>query len=86
MANMNMVIHDMEGKIELDDTMRRPQFKDGNKLKKFDRVVTNPMWNQDVFSETDYENDEYNRFAAGIPPHGSADWGWMQHVLASLKL
>lgn len=85
MANMNMVIHDMEGRIELDDTIRRPKFKDGNKLKKFDRVVTNPMWNQDVFSETDYENDEYNRFVAGIPPHSSADWGWMQHVLASLK-
>ena len=85
MANMNMVIHDMEGKIELDDTMRRPKFKDGNKLKKFDRVVTNPMWNQDLFSETDYENDEYNRFIAGIPPRGTADWGWMQHVLASLK-
>ncbi len=85
MANMNMVIHDMEGKIELDDTMRRPKFKDGNRLKKFDRVVTNPMWNQDVFTETDYENDEYNRFIAGIPPKSSADWGWMQHVLSSLK-
>jgi len=85
MANMNMVIHDMEGRIELDDTMRRPKFKEGNKLKRFDRVVTNPMWNQDIFTETDYENDEYNRFNAGIPPHSSADWGWMQHVLASLK-
>lgn len=85
MANMNMVIHDMEGKIELDDTMRRPKFKDGNKLKKFDRVVTNPMWNQDIFSGADYENDEYNRFVAGIPSRSSADWGWMQHVLASLK-
>lgn len=85
MANMNMVIHDMEGKIEIGDTMRHPKFKDGNKLKTFDLVITNPMWNQDAFVEKDYENDEYDRFKAGIPPNGSADWGWMQHILASLN-
>lgn len=85
MANMNMVIHDMEGKIEIGDTMKNPKFKNGDKLKKFDLVSTNPMWNQKTFIEKDYENDELDRFKAGIPPEGSADWGWAQHVLASLK-
>ena len=27
MANMNMIIHDMEGKIELGDTFKNPQFR-----------------------------------------------------------
>lgn len=85
MANMNMVIHDMEGRIEIGDTMKTPRFKDGNKLEQFDLVVTNPMWNQKTFVEKDYENDELDRFKAGIPPTSSADWGWAQHVLASLK-
>ena len=85
MANMNMVIHDMEGKIEIGDTMKNPKFKEGNKLKRFDLVVTNPMWNQDTFVEKDYENDELDRFKAGIPPASKADWGWVQHILASLK-
>ena len=85
MANMNMVIHDMEGKIEIGDTMKNPKFKEGNKLKKFDLVITNPMWNQDTFEKKDYENDEFDRFKAGIPPSDKADWGWVQHVLASLK-
>ncbi|TVM03916.1 MAG: DNA methyltransferase [Candidatus Brocadia sp. WS118] len=85
MANMNMVIHDMEGRIEIGDTMKIPRFKDGNKLEQFDLVVTNPMWNQKTFVEKDYENDELDRFKAGIPPTSSADWGWAQHVLASMK-
>ena len=30
-----------------------------------------------------YENDPYERFARD-PPSSSADWGWVQHMLASL--
>jgi type I restriction enzyme M protein len=85
MANMNMVIHDMEGKIEIGDTMNNPKFRESHKLKKFDLIVANPMWNQKSFTEKEYENDELDRFKAGIPPQSSADWGWMQHILASLK-
>lgn len=32
-----------------------------------------------------YENDPYHRFEFGAPPSSSADWGWIQHMLASLK-
>ncbi len=87
MANMNMIIHDMEGKIELGDTFHNPKFREHGKLKTFDRVVTNPMWNQDWFTENDYDADEFGRFpvGAGFPGKQSADWGWAQHVLASLK-
>lgn len=85
MANMNMVIHDMEGTIEIGDTMGTPKFKTGNKLRKFDLITANPMWNQDVFKQSTYENDELERFTAGFPPNGTADWGWAQHILASLN-
>jgi len=85
MANMNMVIHDMEGEIEIGDTMNNPRFKDGGKLKTFDIVTANPMWNQKAFEQKTYENDEYERFTGGIPPNSSADWGWLQHMLASLN-
>src|SRR5690349_21507967 len=60
MANMNMIIHDMEGTIELGDTFKNPQFRSGNRLQKFDRVVANPMWNQDWWKESDYDADEFN--------------------------
>lgn len=83
MANMNMIIHDMEGVIEIGDTFKKPAFRAGGKLKKFDRVVANPMWNQDSFTEADYEADELDRFNFGIAPESTADWGWMQHMLAA---
>ena len=88
MANMNMIIHDLEGKIEIGDTFKNPWFKNSaGKLRKFDRVVANPMWNQDWFTEADYDNDEFDRFppGAGFPGKSSADWGWVQHMVASLN-
>jgi type I restriction enzyme M protein len=86
MANMNMIIHDMEGKIEIGDTFRHPKLREGNKLRTFDRVVANPMWNQTEFKEADYDADELGRFPKGAGfPGSKADWGWMQHILASLK-
>jgi type I restriction enzyme M protein len=87
MANMNMIIHDMEGEIEIGDTFKSPKFRVGNKLQTFDRVVSNPMWNQDWFKEEDYDADELGRFpqGAGFPGAQSADWGWAQHILASLN-
>ncbi len=86
MANMNMIIHDMEGEIQIGDTFRKPKFRRGNRLQTFDCVVANPMWNQNEFKEKDYDADELDRFPKGAGfPGGKADWGWMQHVLASMN-
>jgi len=87
MANMNMIIHDMEGRIEIGDTFRHPKFRHAGRLQTFDRVVANPMWNQKWFTEQDYDNDELGRFSqgAGFPGKQSADWGWVQHMAASLN-
>jgi len=85
MAKMNAFIHDMEAEIALGDTMNRPAFltPEGS-LRKFGLVTANPMWNQD-FPQSVYENDPYNRFGYGYPPSNSADWGWIQHMFASLN-
>ena len=84
-AWMNAVIHDMDADIRLGNTMRHPAFTDdAGRLLQFDRVVANPMWNQN-FPQEVYENDLYERFRFGTPPSSSADWGWVQHMLASLR-
>ncbi|HEX22397.1 MAG TPA: SAM-dependent DNA methyltransferase [Chromatiales bacterium] len=87
MANMNMIIHDMEGEIEIGDTFKNPKFRKGGRLRTFDRVVANPMWNQKEYTEKDYDADELDRFpeGAGFPGQSSADWGWVQHMHASLS-
>ncbi|EIV99909.1 type I restriction-modification system subunit M [Thermoanaerobacter siderophilus] len=85
MAKMNAFIHEMDSEIALGDTMRRPAFtKSDSSLMQFDLVTANPMWNQ-KFSTEVYEHDPYNRFNFGIPPSSSADWGWIQHMYASLN-
>ena len=88
MANMNMIIHDMEGQIEIGDTFKNPKFRSkAGRLRTFDRVVANPMWNQNWYAEADYDSDELDRFpsGAGFPGKSSADWGWVQHMHASLN-
>jgi len=85
MAKMNMIIHDMEGDIAIGDTLRNPKFLEGSVLKTFDLVVANPMWNQDGYNSDFYESDTFNRFNNGYPPASSADWGWVQLMLASLN-
>jgi type I restriction enzyme M protein len=86
-ARMNMVIHDMDGEVVRGNSMTNPKFLEGSSLKKFDIVVTNPMWNQDNFDPASYENDPFERFTerGGYAPGSSADWAWLQHVQASMK-
>jgi type I restriction enzyme M protein len=85
MSRMNAFVHDMEADIALGDTMHRPAFTEGDgRLRQFDIVTANPMWNQ-KFPASTYENDPYERFGRGVPPSSSADWGWVQHMVASLN-
>ena len=86
MAKMNMFLHDYtDSNFAIGDTFRKPGFGAEGSLMQFDYVVANPMWNQDNYDEAFYENDTYNRFKFGTPPKSSADWGWVQHMFASLK-
>jgi type I restriction enzyme M protein len=85
MAKMNAFIHDMDAEIRVGDTIRNPKFIEENRIKRFNKVIANPMWNQ-KFPQDILENDPYNRFSFGIPPSNqSSDWGWIQHMFASLK-
>ena len=83
-AKMNEFLHDMEAEILQGDTFVNPKFLDESGLKQFDLVIANPMWNQKGFKQY-MEDDQYGRFSYGVTTNSSADWGWIQHMLASLK-
>ena len=90
LAKINMFIHNIEtADIRLGDTLLNPRFIENGKLKKFDVVLANPMWNQKGYSEGFCDSDPYERFNFGYVggPKGrsSFDWGWIQHMFASLK-
>lgn len=84
-AKMNAIIHDMDIELQRGDTMINPKFRspDG-KLRQFDVIVANPMWNQ-PFSPDVFANDPFDRFrTAGGITSGKGDWAWLQHTIACL--
>ena len=88
LAKMNMFIHDIrDAKLEFGDTFLYPKFKEGDGLRQFDVVVANPPWNQDGYDEAVLKKGEFwrERFGFGFVPRQSADWAWVQHMLASAK-
>ena len=88
LAKMNMVLHDCPtAEIWRDNTLSSPHFKnpDGG-LKTFDFVVANPPFSDKAWSTgLDPANDEFSRFAYGVPPAKNGDYAYLLHVIASLK-
>lgn len=88
LCKMNMLIHEIkDARIELGDTLLFPKFKEGEALLKFDVVVANPPWNQDGYGENTLKKGEFwkERYKYGFSPNNSADWTWIQHMVASAK-
>ena len=85
-ARMNAIIHDMEAKIERGDTMINPKFKTADgKIRTFDIVVANPMWNQPFAPEV-FANDPFDRFRTqGGVTSSKGDWAWLQQTVACLN-
>lgn len=83
-ARMNIAIHDMHGDVRIGDTLRSPKLLEASALARFDLVVANPMWNQKGFDSDFYDQDPFGRFTFGYPTGNTADWGWVQHMFASL--
>ncbi len=74
-------------KIEFSNALLYPKFKSEDGLIGFDVVVANPQWNQDGYNENTLKKGEFwkERFKFGFPPKNSADWAWIQHMIASAK-
>ena len=85
-ARMNAIIHDMEAEIQRGDTMINPKFRTpDSKIRTFDVVVANPMWNQPFDPEL-FANDPFDRFRTqGGITTSKGDWAWLQHTLACLN-
>ncbi|MBA8843469.1 type I restriction enzyme M protein [Ochrobactrum sp. RH1CCR137] len=85
-AQMNAIIHDMSVEMARGDTMINPKFKTADsKIRTYDIVVANPMWNQ-PFNPDIFADDPFDRFRTqGGATTGKGDWAWLQHTLACLN-
>ncbi len=67
------------------DTLRDPRFLEKSGLRKFDVVVANPPFSLKNWGADAWAGDAYGRVACGVPPANSADFAWVQHMVASMN-
>lgn len=86
-ARMNLYLHDVEdSKVLRGDTLRDPKFRDVNgRLQRFDVVIANPPFSLKNWGADTWANDPWGRAACGVPPAGTGDLAWVQHMVASMK-
>jgi type I restriction enzyme M protein len=85
-ARMNLFLHDLEDfRIVRGDTLRDPRFLDRSGIRKFDVVVANPPFSLKNWGADTWADDPYGRAFCGVPPVGTADLAWVQHMVASMK-
>ena len=85
---MNTILHGIKNiNLVQGDTLLYPKFTVSDNIKKFNYVVANPPWNQKSYDEDTLKKGEHwrERFVFGFPTKQSADWVWIQHMLASVK-
>lgn len=81
LCRMNLFIHDIrDAPVELGDTLLYPK----HKLGEFNVVMANPPWNQDGYDEDVLKRGDFHkeRFGFGHTSRQSADWAWIQHMIA----
>ncbi|MCU1494272.1 MAG: type restriction-modification system, subunit [Acidimicrobiaceae bacterium] len=86
-ARMNLYLHDIEdAKVLRGDTLRDPKFRDARgHLERFDVVIANPPFSLKNWGADSWASDPWSRASCGVPPPGSADFAWIQHMIASMR-
>jgi len=85
-ARMNLFLHDLEDfRIVRGDTLRDPRFLSRSGLRTFDVVVANPPFSLKNWGADTWTSDPYGRAFCGVPPAGTADLAWVQHMVTSMN-
>lgn len=85
-ARMNLFLHDIQDfKIVRGDTLRSPGLRkpDGT-ISQFDVVIANPPFSLSNWGAENWAAD--TRSLCGVPPSGTADLAWVQHMVASMDV
>lgn len=86
-GKMNLFLHGVKDFIIVNgDTLKDPAFIEGGKLKQFDLILANPPYSISQWDRAAFESDKYGRNFLGVPPQGRADYAFLQHIIASLKV
>jgi type I restriction enzyme M protein len=68
------------------DTLLKPGFKEGDRLRVFDKIMMNfPFGQSWKYDESDLIYDKYSRYVYGKPTKSSSEWLYVSHMIKSLK-
>src|SRR5665647_1098967 len=79
LANMNLALRGIEGKIARGDTFHHDQHPD----LKADFILANPPFNVSDWGGERLRDDK--RWEYGVPPAGNANFAWVQHIVHHLS-
>jgi type I restriction enzyme M protein len=87
LARMNTILHDFAtANIVSGNTLAAPRFKDGERLRTYDYVVANPPFSDKTWTTgLTPSKDPFQRFAWGEPPARQGDYGYLLHIIRSMK-
>jgi type I restriction enzyme M protein len=87
-AEMNLSINGLDGRIEREDSLSSPQFTDeeNNELTRFNRVLANFPFSAD-WAKDDLQDDPYGRFDwhEKLPRADRGDYAFIMHMAEQLK-
>jgi type I restriction enzyme M protein len=84
-SRINLFLHGVEDfRIEREDTLRHPVFRESDQLSKFDVVIANPPFSLKKWGFENWAHDPFGRSFAGVPPKSYGDFAWVQHMIVSM--
>lgn len=86
LARMNMFLHGKDSaRLEWGDTINNPLLVEGDRLMKFDTIVSNPPFSLKKWGAEHAEGDKHRRFIRGVPPKDKGDFAFISHMVETLK-
>jgi type I restriction enzyme M protein len=85
-ARMNMLLHGAGGAatIEQGDTLLRPAFRDGDRVRQFDFIIANPPFSSKNWGHEKLKNGDPLGRIRHLPPKRHGEMAFVQHMVASL--
>ncbi|WP_407357198.1 N-6 DNA methylase [Methanolobus sp. WCC5] len=71
--------------IKLGDAITEPGFVENGNLMQFDRVISVPPFSKKDWGYEVAKKDPFGRFRYGVPPKGTGDFAYLQHMIANLN-
>ena len=91
LARMNMILHDFPTAniAPAANTLVKPRFLDGERLRTYDYVVANPPFSDKTWSTGltlgEGGTATCQRFTWGVPPKKQGDYAYLLHIIRSMK-